>query len=298
MQFGSGFGDVKFACLGDYANSRGAADMGLYPDLLPGYVPVTLSARFTEEYANIPEGRGLDLVQMFDAAERNELAALYIVGANPVTRYGIGPSALRDTFVIVQDMFLTETAQLADVVLPAANLYEKSGTATNTFGDVQLVKKAADKAGTRSDFELIVRLAAGMGADIGRLVPFSAGGVRADFGQARGAQSGEADRHGVWLAAHDLELKVSPFDPFAIFDEIQRLVSGYGVPRLDLLAGSDQHLHSGLVQIQLDPARKDRVLPSNDTLFSSGTLGRYSRDPELGSGSTQARGDGGGLRIH
>jgi NADH-quinone oxidoreductase subunit G len=277
VQFGSGLASVKFACLGDYANSRGTADMGLYPDLLPGYVPVAASARFTEEYANMPDAPGLDLVQMFDAAERDELAALYIVGANPIARYGIDPSALRNTFVIAQDMFLTETAELADVVLPAANLYEKSGTVTNTFGDVQLVKKAADRAGTRSDFELIVRLAAAMGADVKRLVPFSSGGVRADFGQARGAQSGEADRHGVWLAAHDLEPKVSPFDPFAIFDEIQRLVAGYGVPRLDLLAGSDQHLRSGLVQIELDPARKDLVLPSNDSLFSSGTLGRYSQ---------------------
>jgi len=275
LEFGSGFPNVQFACLGDYANSRGAADMGLHPDLLPGYVPLT-AGPFAEEYGAVPSAPGLDLVQMFDAAERGELAALYVVGANPVARYGIDPAALRNTFVIVQDMFLTETAQLADVVLPAANLYEKSGTVTSTFGDLQLVKKAADRAGVRSDFELTVRLAAAMGADIKKLVPFGSGGVRADFGQARGAQSGEADRHGVWLAAHDLEPKLSPFDPFAIFGEIQRLVPGYDVPRLDLLTGSDQHLRSGLVQIQLDPARKDLILPSNDSLFTSGTLGRYS----------------------
>ncbi|HEX3661058.1 MAG TPA: NADH-quinone oxidoreductase subunit NuoG [Acidobacteriaceae bacterium] len=277
VQWGSGFGNVKFACLGDYANSRGAADMGLYPDLLPGYVPVTAPAQFATEYGRMPDRPGLDLVQMFDAAERGELAALVVVGANPVARYGIDPAALRNTFIIAQDMFLTETAQLADVVFPAASLYEKSGTVTNTFGDVQLVKKAGDRAGTRSDFELTVRLAAAMGADIRKLVPFGSGGVRADFGQARGAQSGEADRHGVWLAAHNLEPKVSPFDPFAIFDEMQRLVPGYDVPRLDLLAGSDQHLRAGLVHIQLDPARKDLVWPSNDSLFSSGTLGRFSR---------------------
>ncbi|MGA7521788.1 MAG: NADH-quinone oxidoreductase subunit NuoG [Acidobacteriaceae bacterium] len=277
VALGASFPHAKFACLGDYANSRGAADMGLYPDLLPGYVPVTAAGPFAEEYGTVPSASGLDLVQMFDAAERGELAALVVVGANPVARYGVDPAALRNTFVIAQDMFLTETAQLADVVFPAANLYEKSGTATNTFGDVQLVKKAGDKAGTRSDFELTVRLAAAMGADVKKLVPFSSGGVRADFGQARGAQSGEADRHGVWLAAHHLEPKVSPFDPFAIFDEIQRLVPGYDVPRLDLMTGSDQHLRAGLVQIQLDPARRDLVWPSNDSLFSSGTLGRYSR---------------------
>jgi NADH-quinone oxidoreductase subunit G len=174
-------------------------------------------------------------------------------------------------------MFLTETAQFADVILPAANLYEKTGTATNTFGDVQLVKKAADRAGVRTDFELIVRIAAAMGADVKKLVPFGTGTVRADMGQARGAQSGEADRHGVWLAAHHLEPKLSPFDPFAIFDEIQRLVPSYHVPRLDLLAGNDQHVKAALVQIEGIAERPDLVLPSNDTLFTSGSLGFYSK---------------------
>jgi NADH-quinone oxidoreductase subunit G len=282
IAFGASLPNVKFACLGDYANSRGAADMGLYPDLLPGYIPVTASAQFAQEYGpSLPSQSGLDLLQMFDAARRGELAALCIVGSNPVARYNLDPAALRNTFIIAQDLFLTETARLADVVFPAANLYEKSGTVTNTFGDLQLVKKAADRAGTRTDFELIVRLAAAMGADVKQLVPFEHRGVRADMGQARGAESGEADRHGVWLAAHHLEPKLSPFDPFAILDEIQRLVPAYDVPRLDLLAGNDQHLRSGplsgLVQIQTAAARRDLVLPSNDTLFTSGTLGHYSR---------------------
>jgi NADH-quinone oxidoreductase subunit G len=175
----------------------------------------------------------------------------------------------------VQDMFLTETAVLADVVFPSANLYEKAGTATNTYGDLQLVKKAADKAGVRTDFELIVRLAEKMGANPKSLVPFGKG-VRADFGQSRGAQSGEADRHAVWLAANHLEPKLSPFDPFAIFDEIQRLVPAYNVPRLNLLVGNDEHLKSELVQIEPGTARRDLVLPSNDGLYTSGTLGNYS----------------------
>ena len=279
VNFGASLPNVKFSCLGDYANSRGAADMGLYPDLLPGYVPVASGAHFSDDYgSSLVAQPGLDLVQMFDAAETGNLGALYVVGSNPVARYGVEPAALRNTFVIVQDMFMTETAQLASVIFPAANLYEKSGTVTNTFGDVQLVKKAADAAGTRTDFELIVRLAAGMGADVKKLVPFGKSGVRADMGQTRGVQSGEADRHGVWLAAHHLEPKLSPFDPFAIFDEIQRLVPAYDVPRLDLLAGNDQHeraINSGLVQIDLG-SRRDLVLPSNDTLFTSGTLGRFS----------------------
>jgi NADH-quinone oxidoreductase subunit G len=276
VNFGMGLPQARFACLGDYVNSRGAADMGLLPGLLPGYVPVTQGGAFAEEYGDsLPSAPGMDLVEMFDAAERGELAALYVVGSNPIARYGIDPAALKNTFTIVQDMFLTETALLADVVLPAANLYEKAGTVTNTYGDQQLVKKAADRAGVRTDFELMVRLADSMGADAKKLVPFGRG-VHADMGQTRGAQSGEADRHAVWLAAHNLEPKLSPFDPFAILDEIQRLVPGYEVSRLELLAGNDVHVQSSLVQIDAGPERHALILPAQDTLFTSGTLGRYS----------------------
>jgi NADH-quinone oxidoreductase chain G len=276
VKFGLGLPHARFACLGDYVNSRGAADMGLLPGLLPGYVPVDHGGPFAEEYGDaLPTAPGMDLVQMFDAAERGELAALYVVGANPIARYGIDPAALKKTFVVVQDMFLTETALLADVVLPTSNLYEKSGTVTNTYGDQQLVKKAGDRAGVRSDFELMVRLADTMGADPKKLVPFGRG-VHADMGQTRGAQSGEADRHSVWLAAQNLEPKLSPFDPFAILDEVQRLVPGYQVSRLELLAGNDVHVQSSLVQIEAGPERHALILPAEDTLFTSGTLGRYS----------------------
>ena len=276
VEFGMGLPHARFACLGDYVNSRGAADMGLLPGLLPGYVPVGQGGPFAEEYGEkLPGTPGMDLVEMFDAAERGELSALYVVGANPIARYGIDASALERTFVIVQDMFLTETALLADVVLPTANLYEKSGTVTNTYGDQQLVKKAGDRAGVRTDFELIVRLADTMGADPKKLVPFGRG-VHADMGQTRGAQSGEADRHAVWLAAQHLEPKLSPFDPFAILDEIQRLVPGYQVSRLELLAGNDVHVQSSLVQIEAAPEKHALILPAEDTLFTSGTLGRYS----------------------
>ena len=271
--------NAKFALMADYVNSRGASDMGLLPDALPGYQPLSGSALATEYTAPTglsPQKPGIDLLAMFDAATRGDLSALYVVGSNPIKRFGIDPFALKSTFLIVQDLFLTETAQIADVVFPAANLYEKAGSVTNSYGDLQLVSKAADKAGTRSDFELIVRLADHMGHDIKTLVPFGKG-LRADMGQTRGAQSGEADRHAVWLKANNMEPKLSPFDPFAILDEIQRVVPGYDkLLRLQLLSGNDQHIapaSTGLVQIE---NRKDLVLPSSDTLFTSGSLTRYS----------------------
>jgi NADH-quinone oxidoreductase subunit G len=278
LAFGTTLPNRKFALLSDYANSRGAADMGLLPDMLPGYTPVAGTSTFGE-YA-IPAEPGLDLLEIFDAATAGNLSALYVVASNPIARYTVDPASLADTFVVVQDMFLTETAALADVILPAANLYEKSGSVTNSYGDLQQVKKAADRAGVRTDFEMIVRIADKMGADVRKLVPFGTG-VRADMGQTRGAQSGEADRHAVWLTANNLEPRLSPFDPYAILDEIQRLVPGYnGLSRVQLLSGNDQHLSPAavepLVQIDAQAARRDLVLPAHDTLFTSGTLGRYS----------------------
>ncbi|HEX4019602.1 MAG TPA: NADH-quinone oxidoreductase subunit NuoG [Acidobacteriaceae bacterium] len=281
IHYGLSLPDTKFACLGDYVNSHGAADMGLYPDMLPGYTQWLEPGTFAAEYGErFPAEPGLDLPSMFDAAAKGDLAALYVVGSNPVHRYGVAAESLKNTFIVVQDMFLTETALLADVVLPIANLYEKAGTVTNTFGDLQQVKKAADRAGVRTDFELIVRLADKMGADVHKLVPFGKG-TRADMGQSRGAQSGEADRHSIWLAAHNLEPKLSPFDPNALLDEIQRMVPGYAFSRMELFAGNDQHVQpaahsSRMVQISNLRERKDGVLPSQDTLFTSGTLGRYS----------------------
>jgi NADH-quinone oxidoreductase subunit G len=280
IEFGLAIPGAKFALLSDYVNSRGAADMGLLPDMLPGYTPI--GAGHFEEY-QAPATPGADVLEMFDRAAKGDLGALYVVGANPVLRYSVDPAALKSTFLVVQDMFLTETAVLADVVLPAANLYEKSGSVTNHYGDLQQVNKAGDRAGVRTDFEMIVRVADKMGAHIPTLVPFGRKGLRAagssgDMGQTRGAQSGEADRHAVWLTAQNLEPRLSPFDPYAIFDEIQRLVPGYDqVLRLQLLSGNDQHLEPAASQlVKISPARRDLVLPSGDTLFTSGTLGHYS----------------------
>jgi NADH-quinone oxidoreductase chain G len=267
---------VRFAYLGDHANSRGAADMGLFPDLLPGYVPVTAAGAFATEYAGMPATAGKTRQEMLAGG----LEALLVVGANPAgAGLGVGRSAdlgaLKNTFVIVQDLFLTETAALADIVFPAASLYEKTGTVTNTFGDLQLVKKAADHAGVKPDFEILVRLAGSMGVDVKKLVPFGSGGVTADLGQSRGAQSGEADRHAVWLASNGLEPKLSPFDPLAVLDEIERLVPGYKLDRLNLFGGNDVPTEPGFVPVSA-LSGSDAIVPAHDGLFTSGTLSRYS----------------------
>jgi NADH-quinone oxidoreductase subunit G len=270
--------NVKFALLGDHANSRGAADMGLFPDMLPGYIPVSTPAAFAE-YPGLASVAGRTLPEMLIAAGANQLDALLIVGADPVASTRMASESLKNTFVIVQDLFLTETAALADVVFPAASLYEKSGTVTNTFGDVQLVKKAADRAGVKSDFEILVRLANAMGVEVKTLVPFGKRGTSADLGQSRGAQAGEADRSAVWLTANNLEPRLSPFDPLAILDEIARLVPGYKLDRMNLYAGNDVRAELGATPgfVPVSALQSSSLIaPAHDTLFTSGTLGQHS----------------------
>ncbi|MCI0349447.1 MAG: NADH-quinone oxidoreductase subunit NuoG [Acidobacteriales bacterium] len=275
VKFGAGL-DAKFISLGDYANSRGAADMGLYPDLLPGYTPLASLKTFADAWGGeLPDEPGMNVQQMMKAATEGSLKTLYVVGSNPLARYRLTTIGPAKPFMVVQDMFLTETATLADVVLPAACAYEKSGTFTNTCGDLQRLEKAGDLAGTKPDFEIIVRIAERMRFPVGKLVPFK-GAMTADMGQSRGVQSGEADQHAVWLRARNLEPKLSPLDPAAILDEIQRVVPGYDVSRVDLMAGNDVHtfaVGTGAGSSKGDPAT---IVPSADTLFTSGTLGRYS----------------------
>jgi len=141
---------VKYIALVDYANSRGAMDMGLLPDLGPGYHAV--------------EGKaGLTLPQMLAATD---LDLVWVVGANPLKNASLGSSK---AFVVVQDLFRTETAERADLVLPAASAYEKNGTVTNTCGEVQRLKKAADTVGAKTDLAIIGLIARGLGVNLGKV---------------------------------------------------------------------------------------------------------------------------------
>ena len=124
-----------------------------------------------------------------------------------------------------------------------------------------------------------MRLAGSMGVDVKTLVPFGKGGVTADLGQSRGVQSGEADRHAVWLAANHLEPKLSPFDPLASLDEIERLVPSYKLDRINLFGGNPVPSELGFVPVSALSApvsAVDVVTPAHDGLFTSSTLGRFS----------------------
>lgn len=195
---------VKFICLMDYANSRGAWDMGL-----------------------LPSTDGLTLPRMLAPGM---LDVLWVVGANPLKSRHLGDQR---PFLVVQDLFLTETAQAADVILPAASAYEKTGTVTNTCGEVQMLKQALSPEGVKADLEIFGLLARQLGVDM-----------------------------------------PSP-DPDSVFKEIRGNVPGYDLPVERLRLG--EALQTRLCGIRPDQAWDSSLIePAHNTLFTSGTLGRYS----------------------
>jgi formate dehydrogenase major subunit len=157
-------------------NVQGAADMGALPDMLPGYQRVTdeaVAQRFETAWG-VPIGRerGLRIPEMFDAAVEGRLKGLIVFGediAQTDPDSGHVRAALDACELVVsQEIFLSETAALADIVLPAAAFLEKEGTFTNFDRRVQRVRPALYPPGeARPDFEIIRALADAIGADLG-----------------------------------------------------------------------------------------------------------------------------------
>lgn len=156
-------------------NVQGGGDMGAIPNKLPGGYDVEITAErepFEKVYGHpIPAKRGWHLSEMFDAMEHGDLTTLYVVGENPAQSEADQQRTLRLLkgldHLVVQDMFLTKTAALADVVLPAsASWCESEGTVTSSERRVQRVRKALDPPGqARDDSEIIMALAARLGYD-------------------------------------------------------------------------------------------------------------------------------------
>jgi predicted molibdopterin-dependent oxidoreductase YjgC len=158
-------------------NVQGGGDMGAIPNKLPGFQDVedaSLRAKFDAAWgATIPPANGLHLTGMFEAIEHRELRALYVVGENPAQSEADKQRAVRllDSLdhLVVQDLFLTRTAELADVVLPGcAGWAESEGTVTSSERRVQRVRKAVDPPGeARDDIEIVYELARRLGHDLG-----------------------------------------------------------------------------------------------------------------------------------
>ena len=158
-------------------NVQGGGDMGAIPNRLPGFQDVedaALRAKFEKAWGvTIPPKRGYHLSQMFEAMEHGELRAAYIVGENPARSEADQTRAVRLLsgleHLVVQDIFLTQTAELAHVVLPAAAGWaESEGTVTNSERRVQRVRRALEPpTGARDDIEIISEIARRLGCDWG-----------------------------------------------------------------------------------------------------------------------------------
>jgi NADH-quinone oxidoreductase subunit G len=237
-------GRTRYMPLGDYVNSRGAAEMGLLPDRLPGYAWVDDTAargRFEKLWsARLPESPGMDAQHMLDAAASGKLRAMHVVGANPLRTFGVTARPAGIELLIVQELFLTETAQRADIVLPATCAYENNGTVTNTAGEVQLLRKAADPPGLRSDFDLLRIL------------------------------SHQLERQGVGRAIHVRSEE-------AAFEEIRKNVPGYDISMANLMAGTAElaAVFAAKNGHRAFDVSTQAIFSARDSLFTSGTLGRF-----------------------
>ena len=229
-------GRTRFVALSDYSNSRGATDMGLLPDLLPGYQPLSASeARQRLEslwQAKIPAQAGRDIRAILDGVQSGEIKALLVFGSNPIKTFHLAHDHFNKlNFLMVSELFLTETSTAADVVLPATSFAEKSGTVTNTCGQVQALKKTMRKAGTRSDLEILLALA--------RLL-----------GEKWSYQSADD-----------------------VLREIVAHVPGYAISLPQLRVGRAVSTQPAGTP---EASQPDLIFSSNDSLFTSGTLSRYS----------------------
>ena len=168
-RYGSGLNPLR-----GQNNVQGGGDMGAIPNRLPGFQDIETDeearARFERTWGvEITPRYGLHMTEMFDAIDRGELTTMFVLGENPI-QSDADAHHVRHLFdrlehVVVQDIFLTKTAEVADVVLPAsASWCEGEGTVTNSERRVQRVRKALEPPGqARDDIRILVDLAARMG---------------------------------------------------------------------------------------------------------------------------------------
>ncbi len=156
------------------SNVQGACDMGGLPNVYPGYQKVVdpnVQAKFEKAWnCKLNNKVGITLTEMFDSAYKGTLKALFVMGENPYLsdpdQTHIIKAMERINFMVVQDIFITETAEYADVILPAATFAEKNGHFTNTERRVQRLNKVIEPPkGVRTDWEIIQLIANAMGSN-------------------------------------------------------------------------------------------------------------------------------------
>jgi len=228
-------------------NLQGALDMGVLPNYYPGYQKITadVAARFKTEWGvDVPETPGMNAMEMLNSIASGTLAALYIMGDDPVGNSPDIASVLEKLdFLVVQEIFLTETAKMADVVLPAASFIEKTGTVMNLERRLQRIDMAEEPIGeSRPDWQIIQALAQKMG-------------VSMNYGSSSAIMK-------------EIRVVVAAYKDLAV---------GACWPKeLSPLHGTDTDL-----SFSSDTILTREVITANRLLFSSGTM--ISRSKEIGS---------------
>jgi len=164
-------------------NVQGACDLGSLPNVYPGYQSVTdpaVQGKFEQAWGvTLSNEVGLTVTEMLDAADAGQVRCLYVIGENPMTSdpdlNHVRHALERTEFLVVQDLFLTETGKLADVILPACSFAEKNGTFTNSERRVQRVRKAIEPVGESKDDTWIVTQLAQRLLDLGAARPLEEG---------------------------------------------------------------------------------------------------------------------------
>lgn len=259
-------------------NFQGAADMGVSPDRLPGYVDISSAAeRKKLEKAfggKIPKEKGSGAYGMIQAAAEGKLKALYLAGVNPLANFPGGEDvekALKKTdFLVVQELFLTDTAKLADVVLPAGTMAEKNGTLTSVERRVQRTRKAIGSVGlSMPDWKIFSEIGVACGNE--GMKYLNAAEVLDEIAEAIPFYSGISHRI---LADNGLQWPFSKDDAREIYHE------GYLGSRHLLTDGVSKKYRSFAAVSDWETHKADSKYPMTlvlgDLLFHSGSFTRYS----------------------
>ena len=163
--------EARLYLLSEKTNEQGVIDVGCVPDMLPGGRPINVGD-FKHKFemiwnSSIPEDEGKTLFEIIEGSKKKDIKALYIMGENPVFNMPDG-NYVKDAlgaldFLVVQDIFLSETAELADVVLPARGWAERTGSFTNLERRIQLQKKAIETSPGMEDWRIIAEVSEKMG---------------------------------------------------------------------------------------------------------------------------------------
>ena len=166
--------EARLYLLSERPNEQGCIDSGCVPDMLPGGRQLSIPD-FRRRYESawggpVPGSEGLTLMEIIEAAANKEIRAIYIMGDNPAYNlpdsHYIRKSLGSLDLLVVQDIFMSETAELADVVLPARGWAEKSGTYTNLERRIQLLRKVVNVSYGKEDWKIISDIASRMGYEM------------------------------------------------------------------------------------------------------------------------------------